>query len=72
MTNNIPIIAEQTETGNLGVYHLKRFWSSVLALRQGKKLDNKNEAHLNYLLVNALGLGWEQTYQYLFIKSYFS
>ena len=56
-----------TETGALGVYQLKRLWARNAADRraQGLRVDHR-EKHLDHLILDALGLGLEQTIQYLF------
>jgi hypothetical protein len=56
-----------TETGMLGVYQLKRLWSCNLAGRNGHRpaIDHARR-HLDHLVVDAIGLGLEQTMQYLF------
>lgn len=54
------------ETGSLGVFHLKRLWSSVLAVRQGGETPRNREWHLDRLVIDALGIGLNQTLQYLF------
>lgn len=59
-------IAPSTEAGALGVFHLKRLWSAMLAQRQGLRLERNNEADLDKQLLNALGLGLHQTLHYLY------
>jgi Phytanoyl-CoA dioxygenase (PhyH) len=59
-------LALATETGTLGVYHLKRMWSRVMAGRQGRfPPATMHERHLDKLVVHAIGLGLEQTAAYL-------
>ncbi|MFO7448012.1 MAG: phytanoyl-CoA dioxygenase family protein [Ignavibacteriaceae bacterium] len=66
-TDSVNEISE-TDTGILGVYHLKRFWWCVLS-----KINNYQpasakalyESHLDYLVINALGLNFEQTVRFL-------
>jgi hypothetical protein len=56
-----------TETGALGVYQLKRLWARNAAARTGRQLPvDHHEKHLNHLIIDALGIGLEQTMQYLF------
>jgi hypothetical protein len=56
-----------TETGALGIYHLKRLWSRALASRQGHlPLPTVHERHLDSLVIHASGLGLEQATNYLF------
>ncbi len=60
------ILSEPSETGSLGVLQLKRLWSRTLASRSGKPVRNVAEQQLEHLVTDALGLGFEQTQQYLF------
>lgn len=62
-------IASSTETGTLGIYHLKRYWSAAMAQRQGGQLERKGEADLDKQMLNALGLGLHQTLSYLFSRA---
>src|SRR5262249_39791678 len=56
-----------TETGALGVYQLKRLWARNAAARAGRTLPlDHSEPHLDHLIIDALGVGLEQTMQYLF------
>jgi ectoine hydroxylase-related dioxygenase (phytanoyl-CoA dioxygenase family) len=59
-------LAEPTETGALGVYQLKRLWSRVLRQRHGQPANAGAEAQVEHVVLDALGLGLEQTLQYLF------
>ncbi len=56
------------DVGELGVYQLRRLWAGALTARQGGARPDLAEAHLNHLLLDALGLGLEQTQQYLMQK----
>src|ERR1041385_1221900 len=59
-------LAAETDAGALGIFHLKRYWSRHMLARQGKPVTaSKRERRLDYLVVNAVGLGIEQTSQYL-------
>jgi len=58
-------IADPTDLGTLGVYRLKHLWSRTMAARAGRRIDSTDESHLDYLMIHALGLGLEQTMQYL-------
>ena len=59
-------LAAPTDSGTLGVYQLKRLWSRSLAMRRGERLEiDLSEKHLEHLVLDALGLGLEQTQQYL-------
>ncbi|MDP4237129.1 MAG: phytanoyl-CoA dioxygenase family protein [Bacteroidota bacterium] len=64
-------ITPSTETGALGIYHLKRFWSRSRASRSGAVASDAfiDEWPLDVALMDALGLGIEQTLQYLFRES---
>jgi len=67
--NQVPDIASSTETGSLGFFHLKRFWSAVIAERDGMAIERKGENILDMILINALGLGLHQTLQYVYSNS---
>lgn len=58
-------LAGDAEIGALGVVHLKRTWSRALAARRGHGSRNAAESHRDQLVVDALGIGWEQAHQYL-------
>ncbi|MFD2717962.1 phytanoyl-CoA dioxygenase family protein [Hymenobacter monticola] len=54
------------EVGSLGVKYLKRFWSTVLAKRNGVFVEQTEQNwRLDNLLLNGLGLPLEETMQYL-------
>ena len=54
------------EVGALGVYRLKRYWSRIMLAMAGKPIQvSRQERHHDHLLLHALGLGLEQTSQYL-------
>src|SRR5262249_53948065 len=56
-----------TETGALGIYQLKRLWARNAAARAGHRVPaDVCEKHLDHLIIDALGVGLEQTMQYLF------
>ena len=59
-------IASMTDTESLGIYHLKRLWSSALAARAGRSFEREGEAHFDRLVIEALGLGSYQTMQHLY------
>jgi hypothetical protein len=63
-------IASSTETGKLQVMHLKRYWhKSVLKRNNEIKPDAfTGEWTLDITLLNALGLGLEQTVQYVYLE----
>jgi ectoine hydroxylase-related dioxygenase (phytanoyl-CoA dioxygenase family) len=54
-----------TETGLLGVHQLKRAWARQRARRQGRFDTDQREFLLDHLVFDALGIGLEQTLQYL-------
>jgi hypothetical protein len=61
-----PSLAPATETGALGIYQLKRMWSRTMAGQQGRASPaTPHDRHLDYLVINATGLGLEQTANYL-------
>lgn len=57
------------EVGVLGVRHLKRLWSSAIAAADGVQNDRADEWQLDRLVIDGLGLGLEQTLQFLHQKS---
>lgn len=63
--NNHPL-ADAAETGALGVYQLKRLWSRVMRQRQGQPAHAGAESTIEHVVLDALGLGLEQTMQHLF------
>lgn len=60
------IVCDQLATGALGVMHLKRLWSSAMAQRCGHGFPRTHEKATDQMVLNALGLGLQQTIQYLF------
>ena len=54
-----------SETGQLGVFQLKRAWARQLARRQGRFDGDQRDFRLDHLVFDALGIGLEQTLQYL-------
>jgi ectoine hydroxylase-related dioxygenase (phytanoyl-CoA dioxygenase family) len=58
-------LADSTETGSTGIYHLKRLWSKAMLGNQVSR-QLKNEQELDNAIVNILGLGLLPTYQFLF------
>lgn len=65
----IATIPSSTETGSLGVPHLKRMWASAMAAKTGVASDRTREEKLDRQVLNALGLGVHQTMQQLFQSS---
>jgi len=59
-------IASMTDAGSIGVCHLKRLWSSSMALRAGHACARDDEWHQDKLLLDGLGLGLHQTMRFLF------
>jgi hypothetical protein len=54
------------ELGSLGVMYVKRYWSQVLARRNGTAVKQTEQNwRLDNLLLNGLGLPMEETLQYL-------
>lgn len=68
MTEHIAIVSSM-ETGSLGVYHLKRLWSAAMAARSGVSNECRDEQHLDRLVIDALGLGLQQTTKYLYLNT---
>src|SRR6201989_1882304 len=65
-TRSVPALADTTETGALGVYHLKRLWSRMMAARAGGSgRPAQRDRQFDTLVIHALGLGLEQTLDYL-------
>jgi hypothetical protein len=59
-------LAAATEVGALGIYQLRRIWSRAMAARQSAPLPtSQHDLHLDYLVTHAVGLGLEQTANYL-------
>ncbi|MET4108805.1 phytanoyl-CoA dioxygenase family protein [Hymenobacter sp. UYP22] len=60
------VISRTDETGELGVQHLKRYWSQAIARRNGIFLEQtERNWRFDNLLLNGLGLPLEETIQYL-------
>jgi hypothetical protein len=62
--HKVMTLADRMETGELGIYQLKRLWSRTMVARQGTAPVN-SETQLDHLLLHAVGLGLEQATQYL-------
>ena len=54
-----------TDTGFLGVYQLKRAWARQRARQQGRFDTDNSDFRLDHLVFDALGIGLEQTIQFL-------
>ncbi|MGN6571050.1 MAG: phytanoyl-CoA dioxygenase family protein [Pseudolabrys sp.] len=51
-----------TETGALGIHHLKRLWARAMAQQRGAAPPaTMHERHLDMLVIHACGVGLEQT-----------
>lgn len=63
-----PELPSFTETGRLQVMHLKRYWNKAILTRNGqlKQGSLHEEWNTDTTLLAALGLGLEQTIQYLY------
>jgi hypothetical protein len=60
-------LSPSTATGSLGVMHLKRYWEKEMAKKDGTLPNSLHEEFTtDTTLLNALGLGLEQTIKYLF------
>ncbi|HYE55851.1 MAG TPA: phytanoyl-CoA dioxygenase family protein [Chitinophagaceae bacterium] len=62
------MLTHSRETGRIGIMHLKRYWEKSLAKRGGTLPQNafQEEWTLDTTLLCALGMGLEQTIQYLY------
>ena len=71
MAPEVLAISPSVETGKLGICHLKRLWSKSLAKRNGTIASDQfgDEWTIDVTLMSAVGIGIEQTLQYLFGKS---
>ncbi|HKP33031.1 MAG TPA: phytanoyl-CoA dioxygenase family protein [Chitinophagaceae bacterium] len=60
--------SSSSEKSSIGVMHLKRYWEKSLAKRDGSIPQQafQEEWNLDFTLLNTLGLGLEQTIQYLY------
>jgi hypothetical protein len=61
------VLAASTDTGSTGIYQLKRLWSKAIA---GQYVANQypDEAALEAMLIDILGLGLLPTYQFLYAQ----
>lgn len=65
-THSSPPLAPDTDVGALQVPHLKRCWSRWMAARRGRiSQATPAEAHRTRIVLSALGVGLEQTLQYV-------
>ena len=63
-------ISNEQEHGKLGISYLKKIWSSTMLQKRGME-DEKTQLLQNYVsaVFDALGIGIEPTYQFLFQES---
>ena len=66
MSHDFITLAGPTDVGEIGVFQLKRLWSRVMARRQGQAVDAGAETTVDHVVIDALGVGLEQTLQYLY------
>jgi len=59
------LLCSPHERGALQVPYLKRCWSSWMAARQGRPGAGQQEAHRTQVVLAAMGVGLEQTMQYV-------
>lgn len=62
-------IATSLERGRIPIYHLKRYWSKNITIRQSKSEKWPSERTLDKALLDCLGLGLEPTIQYLYQRT---
>jgi hypothetical protein len=61
-----PALPPAAEVGLLGVYQLKRTWARLTAARQGPAAPaDADDRHFDTLVIHALGVGLEQTMDYV-------
>jgi len=66
---DVPDLAATEETGALGVMHLKRYWSRVMASRAGVKLTEPPERPADTVVLCGLQAGIHETLSYLMQKT---
>jgi ectoine hydroxylase-related dioxygenase (phytanoyl-CoA dioxygenase family) len=70
ITSTDLLLPPSKEMGELNVMHLKRYWQKSMLKRSGKWGDGADtEFQLDKTLLFSLGLGLEQTTQYLYMKA---
>ena len=62
-------VAALADVGSLGVFHLKRIWSRTILARTGTPLEPCDEEDADRLVIDALGLGLQQTFHYLYTNA---
>ena len=61
-----PPLPAPSDIGTLGIFQLKRYWARTMLARRGHfARTSEQERHLDYLVIHAIGLGLEQSAQYL-------
>ncbi|MFZ6658734.1 phytanoyl-CoA dioxygenase family protein [Undibacterium sp. TJN19] len=60
---------DTNDMGQLGVPHLKAYWLRMMAIRNGEIHGNNTEYHTDRLMLHSLGLGLEQTIQFLLVHA---
>lgn len=56
-----------TETGSLGVYHMKRFWSRTMRNRQARIESDGAEWNRDLVLMFGMGVGLQETLRYMYL-----
>lgn len=66
--NDMKIIADKYETGKTNLFYLKRFWSKTKAIKQNEVPSDSfsEEWTTDTALLDALGIGIEQIFTYLY------
>ncbi|MEO7062636.1 MAG: phytanoyl-CoA dioxygenase family protein [Dokdonella sp.] len=62
MSHSLP---SSNTVGSLGVPHLKRLWAAAMSARTGAALHRQGEARLDRCVLDALGIGLHQMWNYL-------
>ena len=60
-----PALPAPADVGALGIFRLKRYWARTMLARRDLVRVSGVERHLDHLVIHAIGLGLEQTAQYL-------
>ncbi len=61
-------IASTHELSPMGIYHLKRLWSSTHVKGNRQTQPLAQDTHLDRLVLDALGIGLNQAYQFLYAQ----
>lgn len=59
---------KEQDHGKLGIHYLKEIWSSVILQKKGGQVAELNSNYVSAVF-DAVGVGLEPTYQYLFLES---